>query len=118
MPVRECLSCGRTFGVLPQGLLPVMRWFLSDVQLIARQIEAGVSSRQLADRLSLSPGIIRRLRARLPKLEAITQRLSLAAGIPTGVPMEVFTGGIEFIRQLSHALYPRLHLQIPRPHEM
>jgi len=91
-----------------------MRWFLSDVRLVAAQIDAGVSSLQLKRRFGVSLGIIRRLRARLPKLEAIIGRLSLAARIPA----EVFTGGIEFIRQLSHALYPRLHLQIPRPHEL
>lgn len=124
----RCLSCRSTFSVLPQELLPVMRWTLKAVRHASRLLML-VSAYRAAKLLRVTLGVMLRLARKLPKLGATILLLGKSRGFgdakdPLRVHADIFEipylwpCWISFIRELSLVMYPLLHMDPQIPHDM
>ncbi len=124
----RCLSCRSTFGVLPQDLLPVMRWTLAAVRHASTLLKRK-SAYSTAKILHVPHGAILRLARKLPefsqKILLLGKSRSLGeANSEQDKASEIldyprhFPYWVSFVRELSLALYPLLHIAQAIPHEM
>jgi hypothetical protein len=114
----NCSSCPRTFSDLPNGLLPVMRWNLQHVFMLAGELLVQPASlHSLSRKYNVSRGALRRLRLRLPLLIMLIHQLSLEAGYidelqhapldPARLKLtSLWPSWNKFSWQLHRALYP------------
>jgi len=122
----RCLSCRRTFSLLPTDLLPVMRWRLSSVMRVQKILATGMSLWRAAQRLRVSLGVLLRLSRKLPQLSRLLQDLLRSKGVFNPLAYSFYVTMIlslwlrwhHFTAELSHVLYPLLHKALTIPHEM
>lgn len=123
-----CLSCRATFGVLPQDLLPVMRWTLASVRHASRLL-GHMGAYSTAKILRVSLGVIQRLARKLPLLGQKILLLGKSRGLGGTVDLNrnpsdfielprLWPSWTSFVRELSLVLYPLLHMAPTIPHEM
>jgi len=128
IPRCRCLSCRSTFGVLPQDLLPVMRWTFSSIRHASKLLK-NISAYSTSKILRVSHGAILRLAGRLPLLRQKILHLGRIRGLGEANSTQNeasdnfdsphhFSSWITFTRELSLALYPLLHMAKIIPHEM
>jgi len=124
----RCLDCHSTFGLLPNDLLPVMRWTLSSVRHASHLLKSA-SAYHTAKLLGVSLGVILRLSRKLPELGRKILNLGKMRGIGEAYSTQDdvsdifefprhFPSWTSFVRELSLALYPLLHIGKAIPHEM
>lgn len=125
----QCLRCLRTFGVLPQDLLPIIRWRLTSVRYISHLLTSGISYWKVARMTRCTLGVIQRLALKLPSLVERVQQLSRHRGIGEKLDPQSSYSNIlllpgqwpswhQFSYELSLLLYPLRHKAKEAPHEM
>jgi transposase-like protein len=128
IPRCRCLSCRSTFSVLPQDLLPVMRWTLASVRRASILLK-NRSAYSTAKILHVSLGAILRLAKKLPEFSQKILLLGKSRGVCEATITQdktseildyprLFPCWVSFVRELSLALYPLLHIAKTTPHEM
>jgi hypothetical protein len=118
-------SCRRSFGVLPEDVIPYQRFFWPDFLHIADMAESGVTVYRIAAELDMdvSGSVIRRTLGRIGELRAWLVRISreLDAVIRQGMQgaADAVLDGMNwfcFTRRWFHALYPRRISALGNPH--
>ncbi len=117
VPRTRCLDCRRTFGALPQDILPICRAALPLLKKVAGLFERGVALRQICRLTGLSRGVLARIQERIITFGTALVSLARGDGHIDGAHDPVSLVGIlrlsalrpwvETTYALSRAVYPR-----------
>jgi hypothetical protein len=118
-------SCGRTFGVLPPGVLPYQRFFQADFFTLAGWILAGRGAYAIARDWVLGVGltVIRRARERIWQVKAWVEKVAREAGMDICPDLRKTVAGVlhgmdwpSFTGRWFRALYHRRAFPESAPH--
>ena len=123
---RRCLSCSKTFSILPQNFLPIMRWRLSTIIRVKKLLASGISVWRLALVLKVSFGALLRLSRKLPLLSKVWHDLKRSKGVFEPIESSIYmdlilslwSGWHKFTVEFSRVLYPLLHKVLATPHKL
>lgn len=113
-----CIPCHSTHSKLPDNVLPIYRWRLSDILEIGERFARGDTAYAIAKRLGESLFSLLNLRAWLTKAGALVETLAREMGLLDQAPAPANAGAAltlaclwptwpEFTHVFSRAFYPK-----------
>ena len=118
-------GCGRTFSVLPAGVLPYQRFFRGDFFTLAGWVLSGKGAYAIARDWILGVGlaVIRRTAERIRQVKAWVEKVALEQGMEIYASLKKTVSGVlqdvdwpSFTCRWFHAVYPRRVFPEAAPH--